>query len=41
MMGRADELVRGAVEEMLVHGMTKQELEALMRRVFVKADADK
>jgi hypothetical protein len=29
------------VEEMLVHGMTKQELEALMRRVFVKADADK
>ncbi|GAX81847.1 hypothetical protein CEUSTIGMA_g9275.t1 [Chlamydomonas eustigma] len=40
MMGRADELVRGAVEDMLVHGMSKQELEALMRKVFIKADAD-
>lgn len=33
--------VRGAVEDMMVHGMTKTDLEALMRRVFVKADVDR
>ena len=33
--------VRGAVEDMMVHGMTKSELEALMHRVFAKADSDR
>ena len=41
MMFRAESMVRNAVEDLMVHGMTKKELEALMQRVFQKADLDK
>ena len=37
---QAEDRVRNAVEDMLVHGMSKEELESLMKRVFVKADSD-
>ena len=41
MMFRAESMVHNAVEDLMVHGMTKKELEALMQRVFQKADLDK
>lgn len=41
MMARAESIVRNAVEELLLHGMSKQELEGLMLRIFKKADADR
>jgi len=41
MMSKVEDLVRNEVEDMLLHGLTKPELEALMLRVFRKADADK
>ncbi len=40
MMEQVDATVRGEVENMLLHGMPKSELEALMLRVFRKADVD-
>ncbi|KAG1679795.1 hypothetical protein FOA52_012706 [Chlamydomonas sp. UWO 241] len=37
---RNEDLLRIAVEDMLLNGMTKPELEALMMRIFKKADSD-
>lgn len=41
LMEKAESVVRGAVEDLLVHGMSQAELEALMMRIFRKADTDK
>lgn len=41
MMQQAEGIVRDAVEDLLLHGMSKTELEALMLRVFRKADLDR
>uniref|UniRef100_A0A7S0RF79 EF-hand domain-containing protein n=1 Tax=Chlamydomonas leiostraca TaxID=1034604 RepID=A0A7S0RF79_9CHLO len=40
MMAEVEAVVRGEVETMLLHGLPQAELEALMLRVFRKADAD-
>lgn len=40
-MAKIESIVRNEVEDMLLHGLSKQELEALMMRVFQKADKDR
>ncbi len=40
LMQQAETIVREAVEDLLLHGMSKQDLEKLMARIFKKADAD-
>lgn len=37
----AEAAARDYVEEIMVHGMSPKQLEAMMRKVFMKADADK
>ena len=39
-MAQAESVVRDAVEQQLLHGMSRTELESLMLRIFRKADTD-
>eukprot|EP00955_Chlamydomonas_euryale_P025191 265075-Chlamydomonas_euryale.AAC.2 len=39
-MAAAEDVVRSAVEDMLLNGMSRGELQSLMLRIFRKADAD-